>query len=407
MRDIHYFSFWEIMMKKFFCILLASMLTFSLVACGNNESAKTLTISESSEKTNEPFTISTEPIVDISVSSVSVKESVPEEPEEVEEIPEDMYRSELTNELIPIEIQNQRPVAIMVDNEKVALPHYGTSTADVVYELMNSTLNGRITRFMCIVKDWKNIERFGNLRSTRSTNVILAPEYNAILVHDGGPYYIDEWFGYKNATNHLSGGFARFSNGKNWEYREYVTSENYTNPDSGDSYAGLIKRIEKAKYDTEYNDYYMGPHFSFANKEFTLEGTDESLKCDTLELPYPHNKSMLKYNEENGTYDFYEYGEIYVDALNDNNLSFKNLIVLNCDFVQLDEHGYMCYYAIGSGNGYYITNGYAIPIKYSKKDMFSITEFTNAQTGEALELNTGKIYITYVPKDSWGDLVIE
>ena len=80
---------------------------------------------------------------------------------------------------------------------------------------------------------------------------------------------------------------------------------------------------------------------------------------------------------------------------------------MNCDFVQLDEHGYMCYYAIGSGNGYYITNGYAIPIKYSKKDMFSITEFTNAQTGEALELNTGKIYITYVPKDSWGDLVIE
>ena len=77
-------------MKKFFCILLASMLTFSLVACGNNESAKTLTVSESSEKTNEPFTISTEPIVDISVSSVSVKESVPEEPEEVEEIPEDI-----------------------------------------------------------------------------------------------------------------------------------------------------------------------------------------------------------------------------------------------------------------------------------------------------------------------------
>ena len=53
----------------------------------------------------------------------------------------------------------------------------------------------------------------GNVRSARSTNVILAPEYNAILVHDGGPYHIDFWLGYDNANNHLSGGFARFSLG--------------------------------------------------------------------------------------------------------------------------------------------------------------------------------------------------
>lgn len=36
-----------------------------------------------------------------------------------------LYRSELTNEWIDISLKNQRPVAIMVDNEKAALPHYG------------------------------------------------------------------------------------------------------------------------------------------------------------------------------------------------------------------------------------------------------------------------------------------
>ena len=43
----------------------------------------------------------------------------------------------------------------MVDNESIALPHYGLSQADVVYEMMNSTLNGRFTRFMVLVRTGK------------------------------------------------------------------------------------------------------------------------------------------------------------------------------------------------------------------------------------------------------------
>lgn len=97
-----------------------------------------------------------------------------------------LYRSELTNEWIDISLQNQRPVAIMVDNEKAALPHYGLTEADVVYEMMNSTANGRITRLMAIVKDWDKITQFGSIRSVRPTNFMLAAEWNAILCHDGG-----------------------------------------------------------------------------------------------------------------------------------------------------------------------------------------------------------------------------
>ena len=62
---------------------------------------------------------------------VPIEEMVEEEPvEEAEEIvedviPEGMYRSELTNEIISEELKNQRPIAAMVDNDKRALPHYG------------------------------------------------------------------------------------------------------------------------------------------------------------------------------------------------------------------------------------------------------------------------------------------
>lgn len=108
------------------------------------------------------------------------------EQESVEETREGMYRSEITNEWIDESLKNQRPVAIMVDNEKTALPHYGLTEADVVYEIMNSTANGRVTRLMAIVKDWGKIEQFGSIRSTRPTNIMLAVEWNAVLCHDGG-----------------------------------------------------------------------------------------------------------------------------------------------------------------------------------------------------------------------------
>jgi len=80
--------------------------------------------------------------------------------------PSQMYRSELTNEWISQAIQNQRPVAIMVDNEKTALDHYGVTQADIVYEMMNSTANDEVTRLMCIVKDWGSITRFGSIRTS-------------------------------------------------------------------------------------------------------------------------------------------------------------------------------------------------------------------------------------------------
>ena len=114
-------------------------------------------------------------------------------------VPEGMYLSELTGEPIDEELKKQRPVAIMVDNEMYALDHYGTAEADVVYEIMNSTANDRITRLMVLVKDWGKIERLGSIRSTRPTNIMLYPEWNAVLCHDGGPavhinaYFANDW----------------------------------------------------------------------------------------------------------------------------------------------------------------------------------------------------------------------
>ena len=88
------------MKKKVFALLLSTVLAFGMMTgCGKEEEAV------SSEPTTE--------LVSIEIES--------ESEEVVEEVvPENSYRSELTNEWISLDIENQRPVAIMVDNEKTA-----------------------------------------------------------------------------------------------------------------------------------------------------------------------------------------------------------------------------------------------------------------------------------------------
>ncbi|MCR5716576.1 MAG: DUF3048 domain-containing protein, partial [Lachnospiraceae bacterium] len=340
-------------MKKHQVLAVVAAMTMMLTGCGNVEvevaqesaPAEIWETIEAAEETIE----------------VAVEETVVEE-----ENHDGMYRSELTGEWIDLSLQNQRPIAVMVDNELTALQHYGLTEADIVYELMNSTANGRVTRLMPIVKDWAALEQFGSIRSARPTNFMLAAEYNAILCHDGGPFYINDYVA-KAYTNNISGGFARFSNGKSAEFTEYITYEDYTNPTTGKSYPGLATQISNYNYKTEYTDLYEGAHFIFRTEEFDLSDQSNVQAVKDVILPHPHNSSELHYNSGTATYDYYEYGDPHLDALHDNaQLTFKNVILQSTDYEVYDENGYMIYDVVSSGEGYYLTNGNCIPITWSK-----------------------------------------
>ncbi len=307
--------------------------------------------------------------------------------------PSQMYRSELTNEWISQAIQNQRPVAIMVDNEKTALNHYGLTQADIVYEMMNSTANDEVTRLMCIVKDWGSITRFGSIRSVRPTNFMIAPEYNAVLIHDGGPFYINDYLA-NPWVNNLSGGFARIDNGKAREFTEYVTT------------GEIASRMKAKGYSTDYNSYYQGQQWQFADGA-NLGGYGDAFGCSQVDLPFPHNASQLDYDAASNTYLYSEYGRAHVDPQNGNKqLAFTNVIVQCADLTQLDANGYMQFNVQNaSGSGYYITGGMAIPVTWSKASATEPTTFYDSN-GAEITLNTGKTYIALVASYRWGELAL-
>ncbi len=301
--------------------------------------------------------------------------------------------SELTGLEVDDAIAGQRPVAIMVDNEKKALSHYGTAEADVVYEMMNSTANGRITRLMCLYKDWANLQQTGSIRSTRTTNIMIADEYNAVLIHDGGPFYIKSYLAQPYAE-HISGGFSRIKNGKPTEYTEYVFGSE------------LVDRFAKSGLSTTYNmQMERGTHFLF-NEADTELPSDVVAGTVDMSGAFAHNKSQLVFNPETRTYDYYEYGALHQDAEDGQAMTFKNVILQNVSFKQLDKNGYLTYNVIGSDKGYYITNGKVIPIMWSKASETGMTHYYSSD-GQELSINKGKTYIGLIPSDSWDKLVLQ
>ncbi len=375
------------MKKKIAVIALAMCLGGSLLACGSTEEVVSHGFEEIPDGAHPE---------DLGQGAVEETEEAPAEEEAAYVLPDDMYYSELTGEPISKEIEDQRPVAIMVDNDARALPHFGISECDVMYELMNSTANDRITRLMCLFKDWGAIEKVGSIRSIRPTNILLGQEWDAVLCHDGGPYYIDDYL--SRYPYHFSGTFSRVNNGKATEFTEFCLS--------GD----LSKNFSNTGYSTSYDDRKQsGEHFRFADyggDEITLEDAGDAVTATNVSLPFGNTKSKLVYNESTGTYDYYEFGEICKDGGNDAVVTFKNVIVQNCSFTQYDEHGYMIYNCIQSGeSGYYCTNGKAIPITWSKSSEGGMTKYYNA-AGEEITLNTGRTYITLVPSDTWSSLTL-
>ena len=323
-------------------------------------------------------------------------EDTEEEAEEEEVAPEGMYHSELTNEWISEDLKDQRPIAVMVDNEKTALPHYGLTQADIIYEMMNSTLNDHITRFMVLVKDYDSIKQLGSVRSVRPTNLMIAPEWNAIVCHDGGPFYINTFLN-NPYVDHFSGTFSRVKNGKPREFTEYILT--------GD----MAKNFKNnSKIDRNYNEYApTEAHFQFASESKPVELTDGT-DCTLVDLPFKHNGSQLDYDAESGTYLYSEYGSKHLDPGNNNKqLAFKNVILQKMSYSQLDEHGYMVWNCLASGQeGYYITNGKAIPITWTKNSDLNRTIYRDLN-GDEITINTGKTYIGFVADDVWSELVVE
>ena len=276
-------------MRKIKIYLLLFTILVILTACGQEEDAPSLIIPESS-----PVSDTTAP------PSPSVSEPIPSEiiTEDDSRPPrEGMVRSFLTNEWVDADVASTRPIAVMIPNESGAIPHYSLSEASILYE---ANVEGRMTRLMAIYEDWQHLAKIGNIRSLRAYYAYWAFEWDAFIVHLGGPFFINELIAAPDTQNidGLTGAdsaaFFR-SDDRSSPHNAYATG------------AGLAEVIRQKGYSLSYRDFIDKTHFQFATKlnPNTLSQYDKNAKNATyidMSGCYPLTRCYFEYNEDDGLY---------------------------------------------------------------------------------------------------------
>lgn len=81
-----------------------------------------------------------------------------------------------------------------------------------------------------------------------------------------------------------------------------------------------------------------------------------------------------------------------IDHKTNEQVNTKNIIVQKVNYSMCSDNYYWDLKTIGSGEGYYITNGYAVPIKWSKTSRSGKTKYTYLD-GTEIEVSDGRTYI--------------
>ena len=368
------------------CLLVAAS-AMLLSACGEELDSPIIMEPETIESQSPSQT------QESSETSQSTSEEQDTEPEDDTNPPaEGMVRSRLTNEWVDEDVANTRPLAVMTPNESSAIPHYNLSKASILYE---ANVEGRMTRMLAIYEDWQDLEKIGNIRSLRTYYGYWALEWDAFIVHFGGPFFVDEVLDKPDVQN-LDGnassvGFFRSSD-RQAPHNAYA---------SGD---GLTNLINQKGYSLTYRGLSDENHYQFTTKADpnTLDQYSDAKSAVKIDMSscYPLTRCYFKYNEDDGLYYRYQHlsGSTdgpHVDAVTGEQLTFKNILVQYTKHEELGE-GYLAFQCHDTTrDGWFFTNGKGIHVTWEKTTDFGATRYYD-DNGNEITLNTGKTMVMIV-----------
>lgn len=281
-----------------------------------------------------------------------------------------------------IKNENIRPIAVMIDNDSdAARPQIGLEKAYMVYEIV---VEGKATRFMALFKDY-SLEKVGPVRSSRHYFLDYALEHGAVYSHAGwSPKAAKDISALKiNNINGVLGDGSCF-------WRDNTYDKTWHN-----LYTSTVKLSEYAKdkkgYSLETDNKIPG-----YNKLDTVpEGTD----ITSISIPYAgFYKVGFKYDAESKRYIRYVNGKEHMSQTGEA-LSTKNIIMYQLSNVSLNDgenKGRQDLKNIGSGTGWYFSDGKMVEINWKKDAREEKTVYT-LKDGSPLMLNPGNTFVQIVP----------
>jgi len=276
-----------------------------------------------------------------------------------------------------------RPFAVTINNHPVARAnHAGLQDAYIIYEVI---VEGGMTRLLALFRDI-NTDRIGSVRSARPYFLDYALENDAFYVYHGQS---------TQAGNDISAlrldrivvadsntGFRDRSLNVATEHTLFTSMDRLRNG-IGQQRAEINQRLL----------------LNYSVAEIFLNEMEGAVVANRVEVKYPTLTAEFDFDEETRVYKRSVSGTPHTDAITKQQYTFKNIITYqvenrNSNFVSYG--GYQELRNIGSGTGFFITNGYAVPITWSKASREARTIYKHLD-GTEIIVNDGNTFIQIQP----------
>ncbi len=278
---------------------------------------------------------------------------------------------------------DSRPYAVMINNIYTVWGYQsGIQDAYIVYEII---VEGGYTRLMALYKD-KNLDRIGSVRSSRHYFLDYALENDAIYVHFGwSPQAQDDMkkLGVNNINFMSYNGYTRDTSlGLALEHTAFTTTDKINN---GISYY---------KYRTTTSS---KPLLDYSAESINLANIEGSRVANKVDITYSNSRSTsFEYDSTNKVYKRFQNDKAHIDHETKQQYTAKNIITYQVKNTSIDSYGRQTLYNIGNGEGWYISEGYAVPITWEKESRSSRTIY-RYKDGTEIKVNDGNTHIEIQP----------
>ena len=285
-----------------------------------------------------------------------------------------------------------RPYAVMINNIAVARPlQCGLQDAYIIYEII---VEGGITRYLAVFSGDSDIDCIGSIRSARHYYLDYVLENDAIFVHNGYSPTAGEQFG-PLGIDRISAeapktGVRERGLNVSREHTLFTSTALLKN--------GIGSKRTEYKDDRYADNYGLLLHYS--DKALDLASIPNAQVANKVDIRYSNSTTTnYEYDAEAKVYKRSVNGKAHKDRKTKEQYTFKNIITYQVQDVALNDggtKGRRDIKNIGEGTGYYISEGYAIPIKWKKDDRKNKTVYS-LEDGTELKVNDGNTFIQIQP----------
>ncbi|NLV89971.1 MAG: DUF3048 domain-containing protein [Tenericutes bacterium] len=301
------------------------------------------------------------------------------EPEKVVEEEKEEVIVKPTKKLKIIDLDsNTRPIGVMIDNVKGAWPQAGLEEAYLIYDI---SVEWGLTRLFAIFKD-SNANYIGPVRSARHYYLDYAMENDVIYTHHGqSPQALRDLSVYK--INHVVPA-------------KRVSTWGHISPHNVFTSISEINQLGKSLRKTTEKDNLL----NYSVDTLSISEEEDAMSANKVNIKYSSSYSVrYEYNSSEGLYYRFINGNKHTDVESKKQLTTTNIIIINVkSYADPDnsDKGRITLVNVGTGNGYFVTNGHARPITWTKASREAQTVYKYVD-GEEIVVNDGVTYIQIQP----------